>query len=47
MKFSIAAISFQIVLLILFATLTRYDPQESGPEIGGNTGGQMRLYSCK
>ena len=47
MKFSIAAISFQILLLILFATLARYDPGETGPETGANSGGQLRLYSCK
>jgi hypothetical protein len=48
MKFPVAAISFQILLLILFATLARYDPEETGPQTAGtNSGGQLQLYSCK
>lgn len=31
MKFSIATILFQIILIILFATLVEYDPRNSGP----------------
>ena len=47
MKFLIAAISFQILLLILFATLARYDPEETGPQNKTNRGEQVQLYSCK
>ena len=47
MKFSIAAISFQILLLILFASLARYDPEETGPQTGANSGGQLQLYACE
>ena len=46
MKFSAAAIFFQILLIVLFATLVRYDPAQSGPDEKGKRGevNQMSLY---
>ncbi len=33
MKFSVVAIVFQVILIILFATLVKYDPNEAGASI--------------
>lgn len=47
MKFSIAAILFQILLIILFATLAEYDPTESGPVKGTDNSKENRLYPSR
>ena len=49
MKFSVVAIVFQVILIILFATLVKYDPDEAGASSNTRQGENIRLYPsmCK
>lgn len=52
MKFSVVAIVFQIILIILFATLVKYDPTQSGAYNKTNpahdsTDNKIKLYPSK
>ena len=49
MKFSVVAIVFQIILIILFATLVEYNPNESGAynESNPSASNEIGLYSSK
>ena len=49
MKFTIATVSFQIILLVLYATLVDYDPVQSGPSSPGKNNGDIgiKLFPCK
>ncbi|XP_046842700.1 ammonium transporter Rh type B-like isoform X3 [Xenia sp. Carnegie-2017] len=44
MKFAVATIVFQIILIILFATLVKYDPKEAGPGKNSTQGTKIDYY---
>ncbi|XP_028404508.1 ammonium transporter Rh type A-like isoform X2 [Dendronephthya gigantea] len=44
MKFSVVAVVFQIVLIILFATLVKYDPEQSGALRKNEQGSHISVY---
>ena len=48
MKFTIATVAFQVILIILYVALVEYDPEQSGPSVPGkNKGGTgMSLFPC-
>ncbi|CAB3991936.1 ammonium transporter Rh type A-like isoform X2, partial [Paramuricea clavata] len=43
MKFSVVAIVFQVILIILFATLVEYDPKQSGASTSPSQGSSINI----